>query len=228
MREHPCIQDWTAEPSAAPRGKAAARKVKLRTRAVRRAGRTSSPLEPVRASGSCNSIYSHAALRARRIQQNELMEEEEAPRTHSPRPKPGLYTLNADGGMVVADGQATGEAAIGVVLKDADNHVVEAISRSIGRARDHTVAEFTAFIEGLKLARLYGVQRIRIFLDSELVVNTVGGDWELRPEHLRPLLAEARELYESFEDRKLSWVPREMNTEADLLANAALPPRRER
>ncbi|MGH2711895.1 MAG: ribonuclease HI family protein [Actinomycetota bacterium] len=152
----------------------------------------------------------------------------EMPPTHSPRPKSGLYTLNADGGMIVAPGESMGQAAIGVVLKDSDNEVVEAISRSIGEVVDHQIAEFTAFVEGLKLARLYGVERIRIFLDSELVVYTVGGDWDLRPEHLRPLLAEARELYESFEDRKLSWVPREMNTEADLLANAALPPKRSR
>lgn len=156
------------------------------------------------------------------------MADQEAPLTHSPRPKRGLYTLNADGGMTVGPGESAGHAAIGVVLKDSDNDVVEAISRSIGKIKDIQVAEFTAFVEGLKLARLYGVERIRIFLDSELVVNTVGGDWDLRPEHLRPLLAEARELYESFEDRKLSWVPREMNTEADLLASAALPPKRER
>ena len=159
---------------------------------------------------------------------SEAVAEPEAPRTHAPRPKPGLYTLNADGGMIVEPGESAGHAAIGVVLKDADNKVVEAISRSVGKIKDHSVAEFTAFIEGLKLAKLYGVERIRIFLDSELVVNTVGGDWELRPDHLQPLLAESRELYETFEDRKLSWVPREMNTEADLLANAALPPRRER
>jgi ribonuclease HI len=156
------------------------------------------------------------------------MADQEPPLTHSPRPKHGLYTLNADGGMIVEAGDSKGQAAIGVVLKDSDNDVVEAISRPIGKIEDIQVAEFTAFVEGLKLARLYGVDRIRIFLDSELVVNTVGGDWELRSEHLRPLLAEARGLYESFTDRKLSWVPRELNTEADLLANAALPPKRDR
>ena len=115
-----------------------------------------------------------------------------------------------------------------MVLKDSDNSVVEAISRAIGWSDDHHVAEFRALIEGLKLARLYGVDKIRVFLDSELVVNTVGGDWDLKPPHLVPLLAEARGLYETFADRRLSWVPREMNTEADLLASAALPPRRSR
>lgn len=146
----------------------------------------------------------------------------------SPRPKRGLYTLNADGGIVAEPGQPEGEAAIGVVLRDSDNALVEAISESIGWALDHHVAEFRALIDGLKLARQYGVDKIRVFLDSELVVNTVGGDWDLKPEHLKSLRSEARALYESFTDRRLCWVPREMNTEADLLASRALPPRRTR
>ncbi|MGH2685724.1 MAG: ribonuclease HI family protein [Actinomycetota bacterium] len=149
-------------------------------------------------------------------------------KTHSPRPKRGLYTLNADGGVVAEPGQASGEGAIGAVLKDSDNEVVEAISRALGPVKDHHLAEFAALIEGLKLAKLYGVDKIRVFLDSELVVNTVVGDWKLEPEHLAPLLEEARSLFETFTDRKLVWVPREMNTEADLLATTALPPKRSR
>lgn len=149
------------------------------------------------------------------------------PITDSPRPKRGLYTLNADGGLLAPAGQSAGEAAIGVVLKDSDNALVEAISEPIGRAEDQHVAEFRALIEGLKLARLYGVDKIRIYLDSELVVNTVGdGPWDLHPPHLQPLREEANALLDQFTDRKVSWVPREMNTEADLLASLALTPRR--
>jgi ribonuclease H / adenosylcobalamin/alpha-ribazole phosphatase len=145
----------------------------------------------------------------------------------SPRPKRGLYTLNADGGVVAESGRSAGEAAIGVVLKDSDNSLVEAISQPIGRVEGPPVAEFRALIEGLKLARLYGVDKIRVFLDSELVVNSVaGGAWELRPLELVALRAEADALLDQFADVKVSWVPREMNTEADLLASLALPPRR--
>ncbi len=136
--------------------------------------------------------------------------------------------MNADGGIVAEPGQPAGVAGIGAVLKDSDNSVVEALSRGIGWAEDHYVAEFRALIEGLKLARLYGVDKIRVFLDSELVVNTVAGDWDLKPAHLQPFLREARGLFETFTDRKLCWVPREMNVEADLLAGMALPPRRVR
>ena len=153
------------------------------------------------------------------------MSESEPPISESPRPKRGLYTLNADGGIVAEQGQPAGEAAIGVVLKDSDNALVEEVSEPIGWSLDHHVAEFRALIRGLKLARRYGVDKIRVFLDSELVVNTVGGDWDLKQEHLRTLCSEARELYDLFSDRRLCWVPREMNTEADALASKALPPR---
>lgn len=143
--------------------------------------------------------------------------------TESPRPKPGLYTLHTDGGIVAAPGQAAGEAAIGAVLKNSDNLLVEAISESIGRVDDHHVAEFRALVEGLAMAKRHNVDKIRVFTDSELVVKSVRDDGNLKSEELQKLQAEARDLYRRFTDRELCWVPREMNTEADLLAGAALP-----
>ncbi|MGH2738015.1 MAG: ribonuclease HI family protein [Actinomycetota bacterium] len=143
--------------------------------------------------------------------------------TESPRPKPGLYTLHTDGGIVAAPGQAAGEAAIGAVLKNSDNLLVEAISESIGHVDDHHVAEFRALVEGLTMAKRHNVDKIRVFTDSELVVKSVRDDGNLRSEELQKLQAQARDLYRQFTDRELCWVPREMNTEADLLAGAALP-----
>jgi ribonuclease HI len=143
--------------------------------------------------------------------------------TQTPRPRPGLYVLQTDGGIVATPGGASGEAAIGAVLKNSDNLLVEAISESIGVANDHHVAEFRALIEGLKMAQRHGVDKIRVYVDSELVVKSVRDDGNLESAELQSLQAEASELYRSFTDRELSWVPREMNTEADLLAGAALP-----
>jgi ribonuclease HI len=131
--------------------------------------------------------------------------------------------LQTDGGIVATPGGPSGEAAIGAVLKNSDNLLVEAISESIGVANDHHVAEFRALVEGLRMAQRHGVDKIRVYVDSELVVKSVRDDGNLESVELQKLQAEARELYRSFTDRELSWVPREMNTEADLLAGAALP-----
>src|SRR6266511_1549017 len=148
--------------------------------------------------------------------------------TQTPRPRPGLYTLHTDGGIVASPGQPAGEAAIGAVLKNSDNLLVQAISRPIGHAEDHHVAEFRALIEGLRMAKRHGVDKIRVFTDSELMVRSVLDDIKLKSAEHRGLREKARNLYSNFHDRKLSWVPREMNTEADWLAGAALPIRRTR
>ena len=144
--------------------------------------------------------------------------------TESRRPTRGLYTLHTDGGIVAAPGQASGVAAIGAVLKNSRNLLVEAISRRIGETDDHQIAEFRALVAGLQMAKRHGVDQIRVFTDSALLVGSVLDDGvKLKsPEHQR-LRAKARNLYKSFGDPRLSWVPREMNTEADLLAGAALP-----
>jgi hypothetical protein len=67
-----------------------------------------------------------------------------------------------------------------------------------------------------------GLDRIRVFSDSALVVNTVNGDCNLQPEHLKDLCAKAGLLVKEFADIQLSWVPRGMNLEADALASRAL------
>ena len=139
-----------------------------------------------------------------------------------PSPKPGFYVLKTDGGITAEQGQAAGPAAIGVVLKDHKYRDVEEMSKRIGWATSHHEAEYKALIAGLELARRYGIDRIRVFSDSTLVVNTVNGDWNLQPEHLKDLCVKAGLLLKEFADIRLSWVPREMNLEADTLASRAL------
>jgi len=108
------------------------------------------------------------------------------------------------------------------VLKDPRYRDVDEVSKGIEWARDHHEAEYKALIEGLELARRHGIDRIRVFLDSALVVNTVNGDWNLEPEHLKDLCTMACVVVKEFADIKICWVPREMNLEADALAGRAL------
>ena len=99
-----------------------------------------------------------------------------------PTPKPGFYALKTDGGITAEQG-AAGPAAIGVVLKDHKYRDGDEVSQPIGWARNHHEAEYKARIAGLELARRHGIDPIRVFSDSALVVNTVNGDWNLQPEH---------------------------------------------
>jgi probable phosphoglycerate mutase len=147
------------------------------------------------------------------------------PETHEgdhPEPSQGNYLLKTDGsGTGTADDPAQG--AIGVVLRDPDGHPIAGgeISRAIGPAIN-TVAEYQALIEGLKLARSRKIPRIRVFLDSELVVEQVNGRAKVESDQIRHLHKEACDLVKEFPDIRISWIPRKWNKEADALATEAL------
>jgi ribonuclease HI len=135
-------------------------------------------------------------------------------------PKRGYYLLNTDGGN---SGDRWGRAAIGALLRVRTPRLVTVaqISEAIGPAT-HNVAEYRGLIEGLKLARDRGVQRIRVYMDSELVVDQINGVSAVREADLIELHTVASSLFALFENRRICWVPREMNAEADRLVKDAL------
>lgn len=125
--------------------------------------------------------------------------------------------LRADGG---ARGNP-GPAGIGVVLEDLDGNVVGEIARGIGVATNN-VAEYTALIEGLKMAQAKGVTEVAVKMDSKLVVNQVRGEWKIKNDALRQLAARAESLLRKFDRKSLSYVPRAENAAADKLANQGM------
>ncbi len=95
------------------------------------------------------------------------------------------------------------------------------MARGIGEATNN-VAEYTALIEGLRLALDKDVTDVRVRLDSELVVSQVTGAWKIKNDRLRVLAIEARRLLERFESFEIAHVRREHNADADKLANQGM------
>ena len=126
-------------------------------------------------------------------------------------------TLHTDGG---ARGNP-GPAGIGVVLKGATGEVVGEIAEGIGSTTNN-VAEYKALIAGLKLALEKGFTELEVFMDSELVVSQVKGEWKIKKDTLRPLAVEARSLMNRFEELSIGHVRREENADADKLANQGM------
>ena len=139
----------------------------------------------------------------------------------------GYYLLNTDGGMAAGygrrrSGDPLGHAAIGALLRNSRLvTVAPPISRVIGRAT-HNEAEYRALIAGLGLAHDHGIQRVRVYMDSELVVDQVNGVSAVREERLRELHKVARSRVNLFKSIRISWVPRVWNAEADQLVRDAL------
>jgi ribonuclease HI len=137
-------------------------------------------------------------------------------------PNHAYYLLNTDGGNVRRrPGEPLSHAAIGALLRTRRLVTVDQISKAIGPAT-HNVAEYQALIEGLMLARAHGIERIRVYTDSELVVDQVNGVSAVRQAHLHELHEVASGLRAGFKSFRISWVPREWNAEADQLVRDAL------
>lgn len=125
--------------------------------------------------------------------------------------------LHTDGG---ARGNP-GPAGIGVVLTTEEGEVIGEVAQGIGEATNN-VAEYTALITGLELALSKDVTHVDIYLDSELVVSQLLGKWKIKKDTLRPLAVKARALMNRFESFTISHVRRELNADADKLANQGM------
>jgi ribonuclease HI len=126
-------------------------------------------------------------------------------------------TIHTDGG---ARGNP-GPAGIGVVLADENGEVIGEVAESIGVATNN-VAEYKALVAGLELALAKGITDIEIFMDSELVVSQIKGEWKIKKDTLRPLAVQARSLMNKFDSFSISHVRREANADADKLANQGM------
>ncbi|MCE5273019.1 ribonuclease HI family protein [bacterium] len=114
-----------------------------------------------------------------------------------------------------------GPAGIGVLLSQGSDGWEQELAAHIGRATNN-VAEYTALVEGLRLARQLGVRRVEHFADSELMVRQLLGQYKVKSPELRELLEQVRALVTSFDSFSTRHVRRELNTRADSLVNRAL------
>ncbi|MEV0430447.1 bifunctional RNase H/acid phosphatase [Micromonospora sp. NPDC050495] len=127
--------------------------------------------------------------------------------------------------VVEADGGSRGNpgpAGYGAVVRDPETgEVLAERSAAIGTSTNN-VAEYRGLIAGLEAAAELGAAEVEARLDSKLVVEQMCGRWQIKHPGLRPLAAQAAGLVGRFERVRFSWVPRERNTHADALANAAM------
>jgi acyl dehydratase/ribonuclease HI len=142
-----------------------------------------------------------------------LFDEPEMPTTR----QEGAYTANIDG---AARGNP-GPAAYGVIVRRPDGKKHESLGKYIGRTTNN-VAEYYALIAALDYAAASGIRRLRVYSDSQLIVNQIKGIYKVKHPDLRPLHERAKKQAAGLESFAIQYVPREENRDADEMANAAL------
>jgi ribonuclease HI len=105
-----------------------------------------------------------------------------------------------------------------VEITTEDGTVVSEIARGLGETTNN-VAEYTAVIEGLALAKELGARSVTLRSDSLLLISQLTGRYRVKSPHLQPLHRRARSIGAGFERISFEHVPREENREADRLAN---------
>lgn len=123
--------------------------------------------------------------------------------------------------IVACDGASRGNpgpAGAGAQITDGDGVVLAEVAEGLGEATNN-VAEYTAVIRGLERARELGASDVLLRSDSQLLINQLNGRYRVRTPHLQPLHARVRGLAASFDSIEYEHVRRELNAEADRLAN---------
>jgi probable phosphoglycerate mutase len=134
--------------------------------------------------------------------------------------------------IIRTDGAARGNpgpASAGAALIDASRPDARdprarpdaSISEFLG-VQTNNVAEYTAVVRALALARELGAREVDLLLDSKLIVEQLAGRWRVKDAKLIPLWETARRTLRSFERWSATHVPRAQNSVADALCNEAI------
>lgn len=132
--------------------------------------------------------------------------------------------------ITYTDGGARGNpgpAAFGVVIKDEAGHVVKQHGQYIGRTTNNQ-AEYRGLVDALDHARNLGATEVDCFLDSELLVKQMKGEYKIRDAGLAELADQARVLCAAIGKVRFTHIRRAFNTAADALVNTALDQQQEK
>jgi len=90
-----------------------------------------------------------------------------------------------------------------------------------GYGMTNNIAEYEAVIRALRWAKENKLRGGWIKTDSKLVVEQSSGNWQVRAEHLKPKVAEVKQLLIDTTSI-IKWIPREENEKADCLTKRTL------
>jgi ribonuclease HI len=133
-------------------------------------------------------------------------------------------TSNLESARLYTDGGSRGNpgpSAAAYVICNLDDNVVEKTGKYLGVITNNQ-AEYLGLVSGLERAKELMIPELKVFMDSELVINQMNGFYKVKNVDLAPYYKKATELAKSFEKITFSHVPRELNKTADSEVNRIL------
>jgi ribonuclease HI len=137
--------------------------------------------------------------------------------SHAAAPPAGVHIANIDG----ASRGNPGPASYAVVIRDPGGKIILELAKNIGRETNN-VAEYYALLAALDYATSHNITALRIRSDSELLVRQMQGRYKVKSADLKPLHERASKMAKQLGYFAIEHVRRELNRDADALANVAL------
>ena len=137
--------------------------------------------------------------------------------SHAAGPPAGVHIANIDG----ASRGNPGPASYAVVIRDPGGKPILELAKNIGRETNN-VAEYYALLAALDYATSHNISALRIRSDSELLVRQMQGRYKVKSADLKPLHERASKMAKQLGYFAIEHVRRELNRDADALANVAL------
>ncbi len=120
--------------------------------------------------------------------------------------------------VLYVDGSSTsGGSGAGLILTSPDGVVAEQALRLEFPASNNE-EEYEALIAGLKLAKELKAGNLKVFSDSQLVVNQVLKDFEAKEPSMQKYLQKVRDLTSALGSFNIHHIPRTENLRADQLS----------
>ncbi|HVY53280.1 MAG TPA: ribonuclease HI family protein [Gammaproteobacteria bacterium] len=113
-----------------------------------------------------------------------------------------------------------GPAAAGVVICDSDDNVIASMNSFLGE-KTNNFAEYSAVLLALDQLSNYPADHYEFYLDSELVVKQLNGQYKVKNADLRPLYEQIM-AWKSTKKTSFTHIRREYNARADEQVNIAL------
>ncbi len=114
-----------------------------------------------------------------------------------------------------------GPSSLGFVVLDLNDKILHTDNKYLGITTNNQ-AEYHALIAGMEWCLKNGLQELKVFLDSMLVVNQLKGIFKVKNRDLWSLYESASNLAKKFHKISFTHVPRELNKLADREVNKAL------
>ena len=122
---------------------------------------------------------------------------------------------------VHVDGAANQRGSrVGIVIISPEKIIIEKFLK-LGFSATNNEAKYEALLVGMTMVQRMGGKAVKMFSDSRLIVDEVGGELEARDLRMQEYLNQVRHLQLGFESFNLSQIPRSRNTHADSLATLA-------